>query len=255
MKENFIVIMPAVVGNGAKYTATRLAKEIHRNFEDEENRVLLLDFNFDYPYLAKELIEEGEHPTVDDVFPLLTESLEENKKLLKEFVIETMIDGVDLLKGTNFAGIKNHLSPEQIQYTIDAAKDSYEYVVAVVAPTTNNLATIYSLINADKLILVLRQNHANYGHLPMTIKLLRQYYTKSEQIRLVYNYDSAFSEVDVNELLENSFLPIRAVTTLVYDEKSVDDRDLLKETGLFQSKPLNAKAISKIHDDLIEEEE
>lgn len=254
-KNEIIAVMPVVTGNGAKYVTTRLAKEIAKNYDDEEQKVLLIDFDFENPYLAEELIDEENVTTIDDLFPLLTDDLKSNMALIEEYKMETMIESVDLLKGTQFAGLTKHLSPMQIRLTLEAAKAMYQHVVVVIAPSAGNVATIHTLIQCDKLVLIARQNRTNRGKLPSTIKMLRQYYTSDEFIRLIYNYDTAVNDVDMNEMIESSFLPIRVVTALVFDEKSVDDKDLIKETGFFQAKPLNNKAIIKLFEDLIEEEE
>lgn len=251
MKGQIVTVLSTVVGNGSKYVAPRLAKEIYKNYDDEESKVLLIDFDFDHPYLGIKLIDEEAPKTIDDLFPLLRDELEKDISLIKEYVIETLIDGVDLLKGTRFPQLTKHLSPEYIKLVFKAAREIYDHIIVVVSPAPNNLATIYSLIEADKVVLINRQNETNVGRLPNMIKMLRQYYTKQEHIRVLYNFDSDYTDADTTELLENSYLPIKVVATLEYEAKSVDNNDLLKQKGLFQ-KHSNAKSIACLYEDLFE---
>ncbi|MBG9693066.1 hypothetical protein ABD91_20115 [Lysinibacillus sphaericus] len=256
MSKKVLAVMSVIPGNGAKFAATNLAKLFAEDVEDDE-KVLLIDFDFDYPYLGGGIIDgDDSERTVDDIFPLLTEVLEENVRILKDLVVETNISNVDLIKGTKYAGLTKFIQPEQIQWTIEAAREIYEKVIIVISPSASNVGTLYTLMKAEQIVLVARQNHSNVEHMYDVMRIIRQYSSLSESVKIVYNYDSSVLDIDFSEVFERSFVPVEVVGALSFDVTAVDNKDLIEQKrGFFQSKSVNQRNFNEVYEGLLEGED
>lgn len=255
MSKKVLAVMSVVPGNGAKFVASNLAYLFAEDVEEDE-KIVLLDFDFNYPYLAKGIVDgESDERTIDDLFPLLTENLEENVQILKDLVVETNVLNVDLIKGTKYAGLTKFIQPEQIQWTIEAASKIYEKVIVVISPSVSNVGTLYSLMKAEQLVLVARQNHSNVEQVYDVMRIVRQYSTLNEPVKVVYNYDSTVLDIDFSEAFERSLVPVEVVGVLSFDAAAIDNNDLIeRKRSFFQSKSVNRRNFSEIYESLLEGE-
>lgn len=248
MTGSIISVISAVEGNGAKYTTIQLAKEARR-VEDEETSILLIDFDFNAPYLAATLLEDEQEPKGVDTLLSVLSTTNLSEETLKEHVAKTNF-GVDLLKGTKFIGRTKHLKSEQIEKILEVAKKAYDLVFVVTAPEAARVDAVQSLLASNQVILVLRQNETNKGRLPKLKQLVEQYYMGESSVKIVYNYNSPHARAEVPEVVETFQIAVDSLGALVYDEKTVDN---LEKSGLF-SKSLNEKEIRSIYKQIRKEE-
>lgn len=251
MTGSIISVISAVEGNGAKYTTIQLAREARRT-EDEETSILLIDFDFNAPFLAAALLEnEQEAKGVDSLLSVLSNT-ELSVETLKEHITKTTF-GVDLLRGTKFTGRTKHLKANQIEKVLEVAKESYDLVFVVTAPESNRVDAVQTLLASTQVLLVLRQNETNKGRLPKLQKLVEQYYMGDSSIKVIYNYNSSQARADVPDVVETFQIAVDSLGVLVYDEKTVDNLDVEKKNSLF-SKSLNEKEIRNIYKQIRKEE-
>jgi len=232
------VLMSAVQGNGAKYVATNLATEVKR--KENEKKVLLVDFDFENPFLAHAFIKHDEVHGIDNLINNITDDGLSDELFLEDMIQTKM--GVDVLRGTRFIEKVKMFSKQHIQVILEKAKQHYHYVFIVVNAKANNAGTIVSLMEADKVLMVLRNNYANLLKVERVLKLIKQYSTV-ETVHVAFNFKNLNSKLDINEKFENYNVVVLEV--LEYDEKSIDNLNLEKKESVF-SKSMNSKAINKM---------
>lgn len=234
-------VMSVVPGNGAKYVATNLAKAVRH--KDKSKRVLLVDFDFENPFLAYVFVKHDITHGIDNLLPHIHES-GVNEEIFKENIISTRL-GVDVLKGTQFAGKTKMFSRLHIETILNVAKKLYDVVIVVISSKANNAGTIYTLLHADQLIMVLRNNYSNELKLDKVVDVVQHYYRSENPVLLVYNFQNIHSKAGVNEKLQSFSIEVKVVGVLEYDERSIDNIDLDKKESLF-SKSVNTKAFIDI---------
>ncbi|MBP1308695.1 MinD-like ATPase involved in chromosome partitioning or flagellar assembly [Paenibacillus sp. 1182] len=245
MSGKVYAIMSVVQGNGAKYVATNLAKSLRRNGKKEMfKKVLLIDFDFENPCLAYEFVKEDDTHGIDNLLAHLNSS-GLNESVFSENVIRTSLD-VDVLRGTHFIGKVKRFSSLQIESILEVARKLYEVVIVVISPKANNAGTVYTLFEADQVILVLRNNHANLLKVDGVLRVVNQYHKTEHPTLVIYNMKNMLSKVDVNDKLKDSLLDLKVVGVLEYDDQSTDNLDLQKKESIFAAKPINAKVFADI---------
>lgn len=249
MSGKVYAVMSVVQGNGAKYVATNLAKSLKRKDKKESKSVLLVDFDFENPFLAYEFVKHDSTHGIDNLLPHIHES-GVSQEIFQENIIKTRMD-VDVLRGTNFIGKAKQFSKLHIESILEMARNLYDVVIVVVSPEANNAGTVYTLFHADQVILVLRNNHSNYLRVDAAIRIISQYHSAEHPILIVYNMQNTYSKADVNEKLKECSLELKVAGVLEYDEKSIDNIDLDKKESVFTSKPINAKTFADIEKQLV----
>lgn len=229
MRGNICVITSVVPGNGAKWVATSLASSMID--EKEENKVLLIDFDFENPFLASPYVKHDEIHGIDNLVTHISDNDVSNEIFL-ENVITTNF-GADVLKGTNFIEKAKRFSKEHIEVILNKAKLLYDYVYVVVNAKANSAGTVYSLANADKILLVLRNNHANERKIDLVLKLIEQYKKSTASLYAIYNYKNLNTDVQINFVSINE--SVKVLGALNYDEKDIDNLGLDKKKSLFGS--------------------
>jgi len=235
-------ITSAVQGNGSKYLATNLAFDIKKRKKDK--RVLLIDFDFDNPFLAYPFVSHDEVHGIDNLVNSITEN-EVSDELFLENIIETSV-GVHVLRGTRFIEKPKMFSQQKIGVILKKAKQLYDHTYVVVNCKANNAGTIVSLMETDQVILVLRNNHSNLMRVERALKLIQQYSSVNE-IKVVYNFKNVHIDVDINSKFES--YPVKILGVLEYEEKGIDNLNLMKKDSLF-SRSVNAKVFSNINEKL-----
>lgn len=239
MQGKVLVVSSFVQGNGAKYVAVNLAFDLVKN--KSNNKVLLLDFDFDYPHLAERYIPSDTMRGLDNLVTYVQGDKLTEDSFLQE-VIETKI-GVDVLKGTKYPGKGREFTVEQIKAILSIAKECYDYVIVVVGRKPDNAGTVVSCMMADHVLCVVRDNYSNVSQAKTILRGLH-HYTSNEHILIVYNYLEDQAESNLVEVLESE--SVHVVGALRYDPKSIDNQNLEKKDSLF-NKSLNAKEFTKIN--------
>lgn len=239
MAGKICVITSVVQGNGSKYIATNLATDLKRR--EKDSRILLVDFDFDNPFLATAFTEHDDIHGIDELSNCITsEGVAEN--LFLENVVETKLQ-VDVLKGTKFIEKNRMFTKQHIESILERAKDLYDFIYVVVNANSSNAGTIYSLLKADKVMMTLRNNHSNLNRLLKTLNLLKQY-SATKEFYAVYNYKNLTSKLNLNKKFEGE--PVQIAGVLEYDEKGIDNLNLEKKDSAF-SRTINQKEFTKIN--------
>lgn len=242
MSGKLCVLTSVVQGNGAKYVATNLACELKQR--EKNARILLVDFDFDNPFLAYSFVQHDDIHGLDNLINNIS-SQGIDDELFMENIIKTKIN-VDVLKGTNFIEKPKKFTAEQINIILEKSLKLYDYVYVVVNAKANNAGTIYSLMKADKVLLVLRNNYANLERVDRVLKLVNQYYPK-KGISVVYNFKNLNSKLNINKKFDD--LDTEILGVLDYEEKGIDNLNLEKKESLF-NRSANSKTFAKINKDL-----
>lgn len=247
MAGKICVIASVVQGNGSKYVATNLASEIMKR--EKNRRVLLVDFDFENPFLAHEFVKHDEVHGVDNLANNITsEGIAD--ELFMENVISTKLD-VDVLRGTQFIEKGKMFSNQHIQVILEKAQKLYDFVYVVVNGKANNAGTIISLMKTDELVLVLRNNYSNLLKVERMMKLVEQY-APSKKVKVVYNFKNLTSNLNINKKFEESNAQILGV--LEYEEKGIDNLNLEKKDSVFGRSP-NIKVFTKMNKEIWVEKE
>lgn len=226
------VCIPVITGNGAKYTATNLAHYTKTLLPTK--RVALVDFDFKYPYLAEKLSLHDTIHSIDNLTDKIDGGFLDSKLFLENMI--KLKNGVDLLKGTKLSHSLNLIKKHHIEKIIELLKEEYDYVF--VSATNEALSgTIYSMFNADKIILVAKNNYSNYKELKKVLKLVNNYKGQNTEIDFIINQCSDVSSVTFTSYFnENN---IKNIELIPYDENTFDNSDLDKNAiaqKMFKSK-------------------
>ncbi|WCF11410.1 Cobyrinic acid a,c-diamide synthase (plasmid) [Paenibacillus thiaminolyticus] len=224
-------VMSLVQGNGAKYVSTNIARSIKRTYKKEDRRVLLVDFDFENPFLAYDLIAHDINHGIDTLVPNIYDSTV-GKEIFKENIIQTRID-VDVLRGTKFPGKIKQYSKSQIEGILKAAKEIYDDIIVVISCKANNAGTIYTLFHADEVLLIVRDNYTNYMQFDRVIRTIMMYSRNSKSILVIYNMQNQYAKSHLNQKVKDSPIDAEVIAVLEQDERSIDNVDLQKKEKLF----------------------
>ena len=243
MVGKIFAITSVVQGNGAKYVTTNLAFEFQKKYKD--SKVLLVDFDFENPYLAYEYTKNDKVHGIDNIINSISgEGL--SLEIFKENIVNTSIN-LDVLKGTKFLDRHKNFTKEVIETILELAKSIYDYIFVVINNNAKNAGTVYSLMNADELILITKNNYSNMEKINKVIKTLSIYYKKQKEILMIYNMKNHNAKAEVNSNLTDS--NVKIIGVLDYDEKTIDNVNLAQRMGkLFTPKCVNNKIYLKIID-------
>lgn len=241
-----ITVLSSVAGNGSKFIATELAyhlkeKIVQRmpNYKDiiqKEKRspVLLIDFNFNQPYLCKSISTDLERG-LDTLLPHMA------NKNIPDVVFKRSIElldvEVDVLKGFGSANQHNAINDSQVTTILNKAKDMYEIVIVVVELTVNNAATPRTLFLSDEICLVMRNNTVNLLALNETLKTL-QWLVADKEINVVYNFQGEQVLKPINESFAKSGLNIKVLADFPYEASAEDNKNIKNKGGVFNRNPI-----------------
>lgn len=239
MAGKICVITSAVQGNGSKYLATNLASTFTK--KHKTHKILLVDFDFDNPYLAHAFTQHDEVHGIDNLANSIT-SEGITKELFEDNIISTKL-GFDVLRGTRYPDKSKMFTEQHVRVILDHARAIYDYIYVVINPKANNAGTIFSLMNADRILLVLRNNFSNLEKVDKALKVIRQY-APSKELLVLYNYKNLHATASINQKFENDDAEILGV--LAYEEKGIDNLNLMKRDSMFGGS-VNDKEFTKIN--------
>lgn len=224
------VCLPVISGNGSKYVATNLAHYAKTKYP--EKKIALVDFDFENPYLAEKLAQADSIHSIDNLIDKIDGNFLTDE-LFKENMIE-LKDGVDLLKGTKINNSIKIIQQIHIEKILELLKNEYDYIFIAVS---NNISsgTVYSLLTADEIIVVAKNNYSSLRAYKRTLRIINNYKNNTSNLRLIINQYSESSDVSFgNDISDVDIVP--------YDSSSIDNSDLDKKniaTKLFKSKSGN----------------
>lgn len=239
--------MPVVTGNGSKYIATNLAYYTKKQFPSK--KVALVDFDFKQPYLAERL---SLHDTIHSIDNLLDKIDGDflNSELFKENMI-VLKEGVHLLKGTRLTNNIGLIKKHHIEKMLDLLKADYDYVFIAVSNEALS-GTVYSLFQADEVILVCKNNYANFREVNRVNKLIKHYKSEETNLNLFINQYSDSSDVNFNEFMKAN--NIQNIELIPYMEETFDNADLDKSiivSKVFKNKSKSQEIFENILKKLI----
>lgn len=230
------VCMPIVTGNGSKYMATNLAHYTKTMYPTK--KVALVDFDFKHPYLAEKLSLHDTIHSIDN----LTDKIDGNfldKSLFAENMIK-LKDGVELLKGTKLTHNIELIKKHHIERIIELLKENYDYIFIAVSNEVLS-GTVYSLFNADEVLLVAKNNYTNFKEAKRVFNLISHYKNNDTKLSLIINQYSDVSEITFSDYLEK--YDVSNIELVPYDEQTFDHNDLDK--GILTSKMFKTKKKSQ----------
>lgn len=242
-----IVITSVTQGCGAKYIATNLSNV--QKFESE-NKIAIVDFDFINPFLAESLALHDETHNIDN----LIENIDADF-LNDELFLENMIhlkNKVHLLKGTKLLNHYKIFNEKHITTIIKLLRRNYDYSYIVVNNNNLNAGTIYSLFNADKEIIVARNNYTCLNKLPKTLELINQYKRDDSKVKFIFNQYSPVNKIDFIELMKENNIEIAGLVE--YDSSTVDNVDILNNKfKIFKKSSPTQKMYQEILDRIFNE--
>lgn len=215
-----IVTYPALQGNGSKYTATNLAHEI--KMQDKDLAVALVDFDFKAPYLAGYLSGHDTVHTLDNLIEkidggfLSEDDIRDNMVKLK--------NGVELLKGTKLTKTYYFIKQEHIRQILIFLKRMYDVVVVAVSHGSDSISTTVSMLSADHVLLVARNDFSNYQVLEREIRFLKNYAANEDKIKLIFNMYDQSSDLDFQPILAETGVPL--VAWIPYNPETINNRHI-----------------------------
>lgn len=248
MEGKVYAVISTVPGNGGKYSAFHLAYQAKKMTNSGYGNVLLVDFDFNYPYLAHGLVKEDEQHGFDSLFSLISPLEPLPREALHSQVTETKV-GIDVLKGTATAGSTEHIEMEHIEKIIDCAKSIYDVVIVSLRVSPTCPGMVQTLIMCDRLVLVARDNHTNAASMERTIRKVEPYYASDEPIGVLYNHYLSETDAKVNEAIARSGVRAEALGFIQFDPKTVDHADMMKKRR--SSRSLNGHAWPEIYTKMI----
>lgn len=242
MNGKVYTIMSLVPQNGAKYIATNLGYYTKKAKKDK--KILLIDFDFNTPTLGKHFIKENQ-ANVDDLVHLKNNL---TKDLLAEKISKTNL-GFDILKGTNMQD-KNFIEEDLIVKILIFAKEMYTDVFVVMSPDMYNSNVIVTILNSDKLILVLRNNYSNELKLMSFVYDIKPYIKEIQNLDIVLNYRDYNHSLRITDIFKKEDIQINHIHLLDFDDKTIDNTNL-EEKSIFKRSNKNTKTFKKICKDFL----
>lgn len=215
-----VVCYPVIQGDGCKYIATNLAH--HYKSVNSEKRVALVDLDLKLPYLANMISTHDDIHGIDNLIDkidggFLTDDLfKENMVKLKS--------NVELLKGTKLIGNHKIFNKNHIEKVISHLRELYDFIVISVSPDADNAGTVYGLYESDEVVLVCRNNYANFKAFDRAVSVIRQYKKSDNTLKLIFNMYSESSQIDFNSHIKDH--SIEVIGAVKYDESTIDNVDL-----------------------------
>lgn len=219
------VFMSVVRGNGAKHVTFQMAAMVKKL--KKESRVLVVDFDLESPHLASSFFSKDEVRGLDRLIEQMNTPHFVEDVMFKDQILETPI-GIDVLRG---AFLRRNLTKEHVHKILSLAKLFYDEIFIVTASKSNQVTSVVSLMRADRVFLITRNNHANIMRLDWVLGYVDMYSSTKERFA-IYNYKNMLSHVDLSEKLHEHQYQILGI--LDFSPHEVDHGNLLKKK-LFSS--------------------
>lgn len=237
MSGKIYTIMSLVPQNGGKYVTTNLGFYTDRYIK--KSKVLLIDLDFETPKLASHYTE-GSAYDIDDLVPYRDNI---DKKIIMEKITKTRA-GFDVLRGTNMK--EGYISPDVIAKILILAREMYTHVFVTASPDLANSNIVMSVLNSDKLILVLRNNYANDMRISGFINSLDPYLNDDIEVDILFNYRDYNHTLKITkEIRFKDDKEFNYLGFLEYDGKTVDNTNI-GERSIFKRGNINKRLFKKI---------
>lgn len=245
-----IVGCSAVQGNGCKYILTNLAH--YCKLANTERKVALVDFDFMIPTLAEAISNDDKIHGIDNLIDKIDSGFLTHD-LFEENMVE-LKDGVKLLKGTQLIRNNTIFNRKHIETIIENLRALYDYVFISVSSEHSNAGFVYSMFEADEVLLICRNNASNLKMLNNSLAMINHYKHSERKINVLYNMYNENSNVDLATML-SKHSNIKVVGFIKYDEGTIDNIDL--KNGLtfkmFKGKNKNNEIYENILNDIMKE--
>ncbi len=227
-----IVFYPVISNNGAKFTAVNFAFAYSKRFK--EKKIALVDFNLKNPGTGYVFLKGEKVTGLDNVIEKI-DNMHFNEKVLIGNMFK-INKNIDILYGTDrFYDYKN-ITEKHIETILNELKKHYDYVLVNVNSDSDNAGTVYSILNADEIIMITRNNHSNLIKLDYAFKLIEQYKNNTEPIKIVYNYYNENSNCngEIGKIIKEK--DVEVLGYYDYDGAGIDNIDFTKTIKLGSGK-------------------
>jgi|HigsolmetaAR206D_1030411.scaffolds.fasta_scaffold00003_67 Flp pilus assembly CpaE family ATPase len=215
-----IVCYPVLQGNGSKYTATNLAHEI--KMHDKDFDVALVDLDFKVPYLAGYLSGHDTVHTIDNLIEKIDGGFLSEEDIRNNMV--KLKDGVELLKGTKLTETYYYIKQQHIRQILIFLKRMYDVVIVAVSHGSDSLSATVSMLSADHILMIARNDFSNYQVLEREIRFLKNYAANEDKIKLIFNMYDPSSNLDFQPILAKTGVPL--VAWVPFDPETINNRHI-----------------------------
>lgn len=234
MQSKVIGITSVVPQNGAKYTAINLGYFLKKRYKKSE--VLILDFDFKFPIATFEELDTIEL----NIDKLASSSVSLTCKTLKEYVV-TLKLGIDILKGSSLSS-PSFFKEEFLSALINVAKETYDYVLIVFSSTEVDSGTVVTLLNANQVSVVVKNNKINELMAIRATRNIRLFFPDTYPVYAVFNMKNHYSKKNAINLVQKENVKIKGV--LEYQPHTIDTQNLQQKSN-FRRKSANDKFFKK----------
>lgn len=239
------VIISNVSGNGAKFIGTNLAVSLIN--KKKEKKVLLVDFDLNSPTLGYGFYEHNEKTNNFNIIMHQLYQRDIDKNNISKNIIQTKF-GLDLLEGFKLTeiDITEDISQDMYVKFFNALKEMYDEVIIVSNINIYSQLSIMTMKNADKIVLVGRNNRTNIEVISRTHEVLNTY---TNAKRYLINNMHERKDIQLKNLpLLKDYMFLGNIT---YSRTKTDNQDLFK--GKYSKLNFNNRIINKAVDLLFDD--
>jgi MinD-like ATPase involved in chromosome partitioning or flagellar assembly len=227
-----LVFYPIISNNGAKFTATNFAFAYSKKYKNK--KIALVDFDFKNPGTGRVFLKGNKGIGIDNIIEKINSAYFDEKIFIGNMF--SINKNIDILYGTdNYLDYKN-ITEEQVETILSELKKHYDYVLINVNSDSDNAGTVYSLLNSDEIIMVVRNNYANLIKLDYSLKLIVQYKNNEKPLRIIYNFynENSTCNGEIGKIIGDRNTSILGYYD--YDGAGVDNIDFTKTIKLGSKK-------------------
>lgn len=231
-------IVSLIPQNGAKYIATNLGYFAKKRKKD--SKILLIDLDFNNPTLGYFYTKDFTY-SIDNLVPIKNDI---RKVTINNNIIKTNL-GFDILKGSSIKS-SEYISSDLVAIILNLAKEMYDYIFVVTQSNLKNPNTAITLLNANEVILVLRNNYSNLLKSTSFLQEIKPFIESKSALNIIINYKDYRSEINISKVIKSTEeIDINYLGVLDYDMKSVDNINL-KEKNFFKRNSVNDRVFKHI---------
>lgn len=239
------VVVSNVSGNGAKFVGTNLAVSLTR--KKKEKKVLLVDFDLNSPTLGHGFYENNKKTNNFNIIMHQLYQRNIDKNNIIQNIIQTKF-GLDLLEGFKLTeiDITDDISQDMYLIFFNILKEIYDEIIIVSNINIYSQLSVITMQNADKIVLIGRNNRTNMEVVSITDEVLNTY-TNAKRYLLNNMYEREKVQLKDLPLLKDYVF----LGNITYSKSKIDNKDLVKGQCSklnFNNRVIN-KAVDKIFDD------
>ncbi|AMN31012.1 AAA family ATPase [Clostridium perfringens] len=215
-----ITVLSTTHGVGAKYITTNMSN-YHKQMDDDK-KILMIDFDFECPYLAGTLNLNDDIHCIDNFIEFIDGEILTDEIFLANIV--HLKNNVDLIKGTKLVGHKKVFKTNHIETILEFAKKHYDFIYVVVSPDSSNAGAVVTLFNTDNVLIVSKNNYPSLMNLENVIGLVRNFAPKYIKLNFLYNQFYEESKIDFSDIIGMNDLNV--IGAIPYNESTIDNMDI-----------------------------